>query len=642
MNKLPACVVESCMLRCFVLFVCLVNATRFLGQCASLIPNGGFDEYSSLPNDDCGWSLATGWTNAATSGECNTSNGTPDYFHLQGSGEFASLPINYFSEIFPFEGEAVMGIGGNVNIADDAREYISIGLTSPMVVGNEYTLSFSMAIGTPQVGGIYSDGWGVLLTTGPVYQPNGTNGLITAPGNQILIPEVFTSEEWQTFTFTITADQAYDQFTFGNFLTDAQQNTSLYGVQDIISLAYVFVDDFILEDNNASDVDVNLGPDLELCTANIILDATATNAISYLWNTGETSSAIAVNEEGIYFVEVTGECGIVSDTLVVTDCPPLTVNLGPDLSVCPGSPITVEAVVTGGVGPFTYMWNATNFPNMGSTINVAPQTNVTYSILVTDAAGSTASDTVQVLMIPSPYEVDLGDDLAICPGETIIIDAFVAGALSYEWNTGSTESSIEINAPGTYAVEMTGACSLVSDSIVVSSGLVEVDQYLTEYEVCDFENLFIGPVTDNAENFSWTDGAANEFPRKVKSPGTYQFVVNDVCGSRAFDIEVTQGNCDCTVYVPNRFTPDNDYLNDVFLPICDCEFIQFDFQIFNRYGEKIFETKDSSEPWIGNYKKAGNYYVQDGIYNWLLKAEAKSSDGELITHNLKGSVLILR
>ena len=135
-------------------------------QCPSLIPNGGFETFSTLPNDDCGWSLATGWTNAATTVECNTSNGTPDYFHLQGSGPFAALPLNYFSNVQPFEGDAVMGLGGYVNLVTNAREYISIQLSSPLVVGNEYNLSFSMAIGTPQVGGVYADGSGFLLSSG--------------------------------------------------------------------------------------------------------------------------------------------------------------------------------------------------------------------------------------------------------------------------------------------------------------------------------------------------------------------------------------------------------------------------------------------------------------------------------------------
>jgi hypothetical protein len=69
-----------------VAFMCIYFAGYVVSaQCPSLIPNGGFETFSALPNDDCGWSLATGWTNAATSSDCSTNNGTPDYFHLQGT-----------------------------------------------------------------------------------------------------------------------------------------------------------------------------------------------------------------------------------------------------------------------------------------------------------------------------------------------------------------------------------------------------------------------------------------------------------------------------------------------------------------------------------------------------------------------------
>lgn len=65
----------------FIAIMCMLGAGQFISaQCPSLIPNGGFETYSALPNDDCGWSLATGWTNAATSSECSTNNGTPTIF----------------------------------------------------------------------------------------------------------------------------------------------------------------------------------------------------------------------------------------------------------------------------------------------------------------------------------------------------------------------------------------------------------------------------------------------------------------------------------------------------------------------------------------------------------------------------------
>ena len=303
-----------------VLMLIQFKSTTF-GQCPSLVPNGGFEENAGIPTDDCSWALANGWTNAATSSDCNSNNGTPDYFHLQGVGSLSSLPVNYFADLLPFEGNAVMGIGGNLSFLPNAREYISIALTSPLVVGNEYTLSFSMNNGIPQVGGMYTDGWGVLLSTGVVLQPVGTNGLIAPTGNLFSVPGVFSSQVWQTYTYTFIADQAYTQLTFGNFLSDANQTRIMYGVQDFVSLSYVFIDNFILEGATVPPPVVDLGPDFELCDGPTALNATTSGALSYLWNTSNPSSTLNVTAPGQYFVDVEWACGVVSDTINVFECP---------------------------------------------------------------------------------------------------------------------------------------------------------------------------------------------------------------------------------------------------------------------------------------------------------------------------------
>lgn len=626
----------------FIAIMCMLGAGQFISaQCPSLIPNGGFETYSALPNDDCGWSLATGWTNAATSSDCSTSNGTPDYFHLQGTGPYAALPINYFSNVLPFEGDAVMGVGGNVSLVENAREYISIPLTTPMVVGNEYTLTFSMTIGSPLVGGIYANGWGFLLSNGPVFQPAGTLGLINAPGYEVMIPAVFTSETWQTFTFTITADQPYTQFTFGNFLTDAQQSTSLYGTQDIISLAYVFVDDFVLQDNNQSDVTADLGPDLTLCTNNITLDGIDPNANGYSWNTGATSSAIVVNTPGLYVLEVSGQCGVAVDSILILDCPPLNVDLGLDITVCPGEGFTLEAIVTGGLAPYNYVWNPINFSN-SPLVNSSTLVDAFYSVVVTDANGTLDEDTVWVQVYPSVGSVDLGVDLVICPGESVELDATLTGAVSYSWSNGLQIPNIVVTEPGTYFVQVNSTCETDIDSVVVFSGGIEVPDFVSEYVVCDLEELLIGPSLDSNVNFTWLDDPTQAFPRRVFETGTYPFEVTDNCGVRVFEVVVNEVNCDCMVFVPNSFTPNGDNINDAIAPVCECGFTQYDFKVYNRWGDLIFQSNNPNQFWVGSSDESSKVFAPDGVYNWSLNGVSKSINEDLILHDLKGSINLVR
>jgi hypothetical protein len=97
--------------------------TTFL--CAqNLVSNPGFENLSGLPNNPGQWNLATGWSN------CN-GTGSPDLFHMLGSGQ-VDMPATFASYLTPHSGDAVMGFSPYYapNVSD-FREYISSNLISP-------------------------------------------------------------------------------------------------------------------------------------------------------------------------------------------------------------------------------------------------------------------------------------------------------------------------------------------------------------------------------------------------------------------------------------------------------------------------------------------------------------------------------
>ena len=84
------------------------------------------------------------------------------------------------------------------------------------------------------------------------------------------------------------------------------------------------------------------------------------------------------------------------------------------------------------------------------------------------------------------------------------------------------------------------------------------------------------------------------------------------------------------IYIPNTFTPNGDGDNDVFL--VQGENIRgFHLEIWNRWGELIFETDDPNEPWNGS-KNGGEYYVQDGTYIYRVTYRIKAGSEELVGH----------
>jgi gliding motility-associated-like protein len=66
------------------------------------------------------------------------------------------------------------------------------------------------------------------------------------------------------------------------------------------------------------------------------------------------------------------------------------------------------------------------------------------------------------------------------------------------------------------------------------------------------------------------------------------------------------------LYAPNSFTPNGDGINDYWLPSV-IGAAQYDLEIYNRWGEVIFETGNTAEAWTGNVNR-GDHFAQDGVY----------------------------
>lgn len=94
-------------------------------------------------------------------------------------------------------------------------------------------------------------------------------------------------------------------------------------------------------------------------------------------------------------------------------------------------------------------------------------------------------------------------------------------------------------------------------------------------------------------------------------------------------------------YIPNTFTPDGDPYNQTFQPVFTSGFDPLDYNllIFNRYGEVLFESKNTSVGWDGSYGIGSNQLVKDGTYVWKIEFKETMSDRR---HTHTGHVNLLR
>jgi hypothetical protein len=118
---------------------------------------------------------------------------------------------------------------------------------------------------------------------------------------------------------------------------------------------------------------------------------------------------------------------------------PLTANAGANTGVCPNDSVTIggNPSASGGTPPYTYLWqpaaglNSPNSPNP----KAYPSSPVNYTLTVTDAAGNSATDIVNVTLYSSPI-VNAGSDQTILEGTYTMLQA--TGAVNYFWTPTQT------------------------------------------------------------------------------------------------------------------------------------------------------------------------------------------------------------
>ncbi|MDB5283273.1 MAG: type sorting protein [Bacteroidota bacterium] len=173
------------------------------------------------------------------------------------------------------------------------------------------------------------------------------------------------------------------------------------------------------------------------------------------WSTGATGAQITVNTLGNYWALYPDTCGMVSDTIHITQGVPLA-NLGNDTTYCGA----FSRVLSTGVAGTVWSTGAT-------ATQITVTTPGTYWAHISNACG-VAKDTIVIAQATAPT-VNLGNDTAICSAATFTLNATTAGA-TYLWQDGSTAPTFVVTQTGRYVVKVTsGGCSTF-DTIQVGIG----------------------------------------------------------------------------------------------------------------------------------------------------------------------------
>ena len=204
------------------------------------------------------------------------------------------------------------------------------------------------------------------------------------------------------------------------------------------------------------------------------------------------------------------------------------VDLGGDVQICQNDVVILDA----DSNAVTYQW---------STGAITPSIIVTlpgnYSVAATNECGTT-TDQVNVSVIPSPV-LELGNNFGVCPGEAVTLDTNIPNA-TYVWSTGDTTESISVNAPGTYWVNVTTTCGVLSDQVFAYDGAIDLNAG-DDVQLCSGETATL--MATGANEYVWSNGLTGSIIEvSPEQTTTYSVTATNVYGCSATDEVVVNVN----------------------------------------------------------------------------------------------------
>lgn len=332
---------------------------------------------------------------------------------------------------------------------------------------------------------------------------------------------------------------------------------------------------------------LNFGNDTVSCNGSgVLLDPGATDVEDYVWSDGSTGSTLQVDSTLSVSLTVSNQCGSAFDDIEVTIIAPITVDIGPDTTLCAGNDYTLTADVPAGwdwawsngladptftiTGPGTYWLDVGQAgciltdsliveglaPPLidlgtdtvvcdGGDLLLAPvlvdvdevlwsdastgdeftaTTSGIYSITVTNICGST-SDAIDVTLV-DPVAISLGADTVLCAGDSLVIDLSATGA-TVTWSDGSQASSYIVDVPGTIYADVVLSGCIASDTLVVGYDTLQVVDLGPDTVLCAVFDYTLDAGDDNAR---WQDGSVGSTYNATRTDW-YIAAVTSYCGT---------------------------------------------------------------------------------------------------------------
>jgi gliding motility-associated-like protein len=392
-------------------------------------------------------------------------------------------------------------------------------------------------------------------------------------------------------------------------------------------------------------------------TAAISTTVNPTSGISYTWAgtgvTGQTGSSVNVNQAGTYDVlvlDAANGCTNTASSSIVSNVVTPTITVTPITTTltCLTTTINLNATATTTNAP---VWATPSGTASNPVIANAPGD---YVASVTDASsGCTRTETITITSNTIAPTANAGAITPIpCGALTTTLNgtASPTTGATYSWSgptgtsiiSGANTANPTVGETGVYTLTVTGTngCSSTA-TVAVIQGSVNAQFTANPTTgvsplVVNFTDQSTGAITYNW-NFGNGNVSSSQNPNNTyNGNGTFTVTLiasSGICTDTAYAIIIVEDGL--ALEIPNVFTPNNDGANDLFT-IKSTGVKEISLQIFNRWGEKLYEFNGEKAAWDGLTPSGAK--VPSGTYFYFVKATG-FDDKEIEQH---GTVNLFR
>ena len=408
-----------------------------------------------------------------------------------------------------------------------------------------------------------------------------------------------------------------------------------YTCIDSITKSYAASDSFRIQ-KMSRDTSICLGDSVQLTAISTMCGAPI---YKYSWTPTAISDAqaaqpwVAPKSTQTYTVNIKdGKGRTTTGKVTVTvnpNCCKSIARIGMPPALCEGDSVRFKNTSTAKPNA-TYTWyfpgsNVAQYNGFQSPGVVYNKSGVyTVVLILADACGrDTAFE--QIFIYPKPF-ADAGKDSTVCKADTLQLGADPIGRNVYQWtpvaglsNANISNPEARVTAPVVYVLQVLSEYGCRNaDTVNIGFGNPPQFNLGTDTTICYGESLVLqAPDIVNAD-YTWTPWQGTKEFKVVKS-GTYILEMKNACGSKKDSIQVQLKDCLCPIYVPNAFSTSRNQINDKFEVVFTCPYQRMSMRIYNRWGEKLFESDETTESWDGRYK---GEKVPADMYTYIIEIQS--------------------